>query len=439
MHPINFNPALVSRRTALRVGAISIALPFLDIFQPRGLRAAETTPGAGDPTRPRRLLLVARPLGYHAPNFFPTKAGRDYESTRYLKHLDSVRDQLTVISGISHPGHNHHTSEIGFFTGAPRERITQTACCYGLEGVNNTVSLDQYIAERLPSGTQYANLVIGGEYLKKSFTATGVNVPSIESPFEVFKRLFINGTPEEMAREVRRLRHGRSILDRVTGTARTMSLKMGPDDKGRMDQMFTTIREAEKMIVRLQNSAEQGKPKVEYQMPATEPKTQEVVELSRLWFDIARLAFLTDSTRVIMLSFKETGVPKIGDKTLSDHHGLSHHGKDEKKIAELSVVQETEMAEFGRFLSAMKTTREGEGTLLDRTTIFHGSNLGDASTHGCENAPIIVAGGGLKHQGHLAFDQKKNKNLSNLYVRLAQHMGVETDRFGMSDGVLSEI
>jgi hypothetical protein len=281
--------------------------------------------------------------------------------------------------------------------------------------------------------------VIGGEYLKKSFTATGVNVPSIESPFEVFKRLFINGTPEEMAREVRRLRHGRSILDRVTGTARTMSLKMGPDDKGRMDQMFTTIREAEKMIVRLQNSAEQGKPKVEYQMPATEPKTQEVVELSRLWFDIARLAFLTDSTRVIMLSFKETGVPKIGDKTLSDHHGLSHHGKDEKKIAELSVVQETEMAEFGRFLSAMKTTREGEGTLLDRTTIFHGSNLGDASTHGCENAPIIVAGGGLKHQGHLAFDQKKNKNLSNLYVRLAQHMGVETDRFGMSDGVLSEI
>jgi hypothetical protein len=193
------------------------------------------------------------------------------------------------------------------------------------------------------------------------------------------------------------------------------------------------------MIVRLQNSAEQGKPKVEYQMPATEPKTQEVVELSRLWFDIARLAFLTDSTRVIMLSFKETGVPKIGDKTLSDHHGLSHHGKDEKKIAELSVVQETEMAEFGRFLSAMKTTREGEGTLLDRTTIFHGSNLGDASTHGCENAPIIVAGGGLKHQGHLAFDQKKNKNLSNLYVRLAQHMGVETDRFGMSDGVLSEI
>jgi hypothetical protein len=437
MQPINFKPALVSRRTALRAGAVSIALPFLDVFRSHGLHA--TTPGSGDPAEPRRLLLVARPLGYLAANFFPTRTGRDYDSTRYLRHLDPVREQLTVISGISHPGHNHHTSEIGFFTGAPRERITQSACCYGLEGVNNTVSLDNYVAARLPNGTRYSNLVIGGQYLQKSFTETGVNVPSIESPFEVFRRLFINGTPEEMAREVRRLQHGRSILDRVSGEARTMSLKMGPDDRGRMDQMFTTIRDTEKMIVRLQQSAEQGRPRVDFQLPASEPKKEEVVELSRLWFEIVRLAFLTDSTRVIMLSFKETGVPKVGDRTLSDHHGLSHHGRDETKIAELSVIEEAEMAEFGRFLSAMKTTREREGTLLGRTTIFHGSNLGDAAGHGCENLPIIVAGGGLRHQGHLAFDRRRNKNLSNLYVRLAQHMGVETERFGMSDGRLSEI
>lgn len=426
----------LSRRAVLRGGAVSVALPMLDLFRGR----ASSAFGASAAAAPQCIVFVARPLGYLADNFFPTTEGRDYEPSLYLKHMEAVRDQLTVISGISHPGHNHHTSEIGFLTGAPRERISQTACCYGLEGVNNTISIDQHIGRHLASaGTRFANLAFGEEYLKKSFTADGTNVPTIPTPAEAFKTLFIEGTEAERQQELQRLGNGKSILDRVVADAKTLAVDLGAEDKQRVDQLLVSIRDAERSIAQLHKAAEAGKPKVDLALPETMPTTNDVSELSRLWFDIVRLSIATDSTRVVMLSFKEDTKPQVGGDVLPDHHHLSHHQRDKEKMEKLTRIEDAEMAELGRFLAALKDTRTQDGTLLDRTVVFHGSNLGDASGHGCDNAPILLVGGGLRHKGHLAYDRKKNKNLSNLYVRLAQHMGMETERFGMSDGVLTDV
>lgn len=426
----------VSRRAVLRGGAVSVALPMLDLFRLRSSSAF----GASEAAAPRCIVFVVRPLGYLADNFFPKTEGRDYESSVYLKHVDAVRDQLTVFSGMSHPGHNHHTSEIGFLTGAPPERIRQTSCCHGLEGVNNTISIDQYIGGHLASaGTRFTNLALGEEYLKKSFTADGTNVPPIPTPAEAFKTLFVEGSEAERQQELRRLGNGKSILDRVVEDAKTLAADLGADDKQRVEQLFTSIRDAERSIARLHKAAEAGKPKVDLVLPEKMPTTDDVAELSRLWFDIVRMAFATDSTRVIMLSFKERPKPQVGGDVLPVHHDLSHHQGDKKKIEQLTRIEDAEMVELGRFLSSLQDTRTHDGTLLDRTVVFHASNLGDASNHSCENAPILLAGGGLRHKGHLAYDLKKNKNLSNLYVRLAQHMGVETERFGMSDGVITDV
>jgi hypothetical protein len=426
----------VSRRAVLRGGAVSVALPMLDLFRLRRSAAS----GAPEAAAPRCIVFVVRPLGYLADNFFPKTEGRDYEPSVYLRHVEAVRDRLTVISGISHPGHGHHTSEIGFLTGAPRERIAQTSCCYGLEGVNNTISIDQYLGGHLASaGTRFSNLALGEEYLRKSFTADGTNVPTIPTPAEAFKTLFVEGTEAERQRELRRLGNGKSILDRVVEDAKTLAVELGAEDKQRVEQLFASIRGAEQSIARLHKAAEAGKPKVDFALPEKMPTTDDVAELSRLWFDIVRMAFATDSTRVVMLSFKERAKPQVGGDVLPVHHDLTHHGGDKKKIEQLTRIEEAEMVELGRFLASLHDVRTPDGTLLDRTVVFHGSNLGDASSHGCQNAPILLAGGGLRHKGHLVYDRKNNKNLSNLFVRLAQHMGVETERFGMSDGVITDV
>ena len=121
------------------------------------------------------------------------------------------------------------------------------------------------------------------------------------------------------------------------------------------------------------------------------------------------------------------------------HHDASHHGKDETKIEQLAIIEETQLKIFSRFLASMQQVREGDGTLFDHTAILNASNLGNASAHTCDNLPIILAGGGFKHQGHVLKDRKDNMPLSNLYVRMLQQIGVETDAFGSSTGVVGDV
>ncbi len=173
-------------------------------------------------------------------------------------------------------------------------------------------------------------------------------------------------------------------------------------------------------------------------MPTTDFSGPQLLERSRQWYDIVHLALQTDSTRVVSLWLGTQERPEIEGVTLG-HHDASHHGQDPAKLEQLALIEEAEIKVLGEFLEKMKATSEGDHTLLDRTAILYTSNLGNSSSHDNNNLPILLAGGGFKHQGHLAFDTKNNTLLSNLYVRMLHHMGIEAKSFGASTGIMSEV
>ena len=417
----------VDRRHFLKAGAVTLALPALDTMLPRGLRAAE-------PETPMRMLLIGRNLGLHAPFLFPATAGLNYESTRYLRHLEEHRGKFTLFSGVSHLRYNNHHSEAGLFTGVNWDRIKEPA-----KEHHNSISLDQYAAERIEADTRFRNLVIGQPVQwNYSWNEKGVPVPSERSPAKVFRQLFIAGSRDEVASETHRLRTGRSILDQVGEEAKSFGKKLGTADRERLELMFSSIRETEQNLLRSEAWVNRPKPAVDYQTPKEDPGNEELIARETLWFDITRLAFQTDSTRVILLTMGDSGRAKLEGLNLG-HHDASHHGKDETKIEQLAIIEETELQQFSRFLTTMQRVKEGEASLFDRTSILNVSNLSNASAHTCENLPVILAGGGYQHQGHVVKDLKDNTPLSNLYVRMLQQTGIETGEFGASEGVLGEV
>lgn len=419
----------LSRRQVLRAGAVSVALPALDAMLPRA-HAAESAV----PQPPRRLVLIGRNLGLHAPFLFPETPGLGYETTRYLRQLEANRGRFTLFSGISHRHYHNHHSEPGLFTGVEWERIKEPA-----KEHHNTVSLDQHVAERIGGATRFRNLVIGPPVQWHfSWTAKGVPVPTERHPTRVFKSLFIDGTEAEVRLEIERLAKGRSILDQVQDEAKALGGRLGPDDRRRLDQMFTTIRDTEQNLLRSEAWARQPKPVIDYPVPKNDPSHDDIVARETLWYDITRLALETDSTRVILLTMGDAGRAKIEGVTVG-HHDASHHGKDETKIEQLAMIEEVELQQFSRFLTTLDDVREGEATLLDRTVVLNASNLGNASAHTCENLPVFLAGGGFKHQGHVRCGRTDNTPLSNLFVRMMQQLGLEEDRFGASTGSLADV
>ncbi len=256
---------------------------------------------------------------------------------------------------------------------------------------------------------------------------------------QVFKQLFLDGTPDEVAREVQRIQTGESILDGVRDQAKMLSKKVGPTDRDRIDVLLTSVREAEQRLQQDQHWVKTPKPKVAAK-PFTDDLLADAQKLDRdqQWFDLAHLALQTDSTRVMamwMWSYGPVNLPGVA----IGHHDATHHGQDENKIKQLGQIEEAEMQVFARFLDKMKATQEDGHSLLEKTTVFYGSNIGNGSAHSCDNLPILLAGGGFKHAGHVAYDRKNNKPLSNLFVRMLQNMDLEIDRFGTSTGVLSEV
>jgi hypothetical protein len=418
----------LSRRTFLRSAAVAIGLPLLDAMLPVGLGAERKA----EKMRAKRLLVVGRPLGLHTPLFFPTKAGRGYEATRLLKPLQEHREHFTVFSGMSHRGYNSgHGTSVALMTGV-------SADAFRGNDVRNTISLDQEVAAKFGGETRFPSLVLGGG--DQSYNRKGIRVPSESSAVRVFKQLFIDGTPAEVAREMERIANGKSILDGVREQAKTLSRTLGPTDRVRLDLLLTTIREAEDRLQQDQAWVKKPKPKV-----AVKPFTEDyafgprMLLRERQWYDLVHLALQTDSTRVVSL-FLWSHMEGAGlDGVTLAHHDASHHGQSEDKITQLALIEEAEMKLLAGFLTKMRDSKEAGSTLLDQTAVFHASNLGNASAHTCDNLPVLLAGGGFRHAGHVAFDRKNNKPLSNLFVRMLQQMGLEIDRFGSSTGVLSEV
>jgi hypothetical protein len=318
-------------------------------------------------------------------------------------------------------GANGHTSEMTWLTSAKHP---------GLAGFKNTISIDQLIAEQIGSQTRFPSLILGTGSDSLSWSASGVPLPAESSPSKAFQQLFVDGTPAEIAAQVRGLKRGRSILDTVTGQAKKLHGELGKRDQEKLDEYFSAVRDLEGRLVQNEAWAQKPKPKIDAKPPTDIQSRTDAIGKMKLMQDLIVLALQTDSTRTVTLRLSGmNAVPEI-EGVKNDWHNLSHHGQDPAKIEELKVIEKAEFTAFADFLTKLKTA-----SLLESTAVIFGSNLGNASAHNTANLPLVLAGGGFKHGRHIAIDKEKHV-FSNLFVSLAQRMGVEADKFGFSTGVL---
>lgn len=427
----------LSRRHFLRGTGIALALPLLDSMLPGWARAAAAdTPASrlGPDGTPRRLFAVCNNLGLVGQNFFPQGPGREYAASPYLDLLREHRNDFTVFSGVSHPSvDSGHPADVCFLTAAPHP---------GSGSFHNTISLDQAIAERVGPLTRFPSLTLGVNTRSRSlsYTGTGVAIPPEDKAAEVFKQLFFQGSPDEVAAQVLRLDTGRSILDAVGQQAKNLQRDLGANDRDRLDQYFTSVRDLEGRLQASRGWETKPKPVVNVPVPVDPASPAAYMAKVKVMYDLARLAFQTDSTRSITLMLDSAATPAvdgIADVAITEgYHNLSHHGKAPDKLAQLKALDEAHMRLLAGLYTDLKASREGEDTLLDRTMVLYGSNLGDANAHVCTNMPVLLAGGGFKHGQHLAFDRERNYPLPNLFVSMLKRMGFEQDKFASSSGTM---
>ena len=427
--PFISNHQTISRRKFLRGAGIVLSLPLLDAMTPvfgavAKRLAADATPGG----KPRRFFGICNNLGLLPEHFFPQDSGRDYTLSPYLELLNDHRNDFTVCSGVWHPDvDGGHPADNCFLTAAPHP---------GSAGFRNTISLDQYIAERIGHLTRFPSLTLGVNIQQGirslSWTGSGVLIPCEEKSADVFARMFLQGTKEETEAQVRKLETGQSILDAVAGQAKQLQRSVSARDRNRLDQYFTSVRDLEQRMQMSREWERKPKPKVSASMPLDPASPKAYMEKVKLMYDMARLAFETDSTRSVSLLLDSVNSPAIefGDvKTSDGYHNLSHHGKSKEKLAQLKTIDEWHMKLLAELFSELKAVKEDGEPLLDRTMILYGSNLGNANTHVTTNMPTILAGGGFKHGQHLAFDTQNNYPLTNLFVSMLQRLGIEANEF----------
>ena len=430
----SFTNKSLTRRTFLRGVGVGISLPLLDAMLPAVATASQKSQfDVNNP--PRRMLGICNNLGLLPDQFFPSTPGRQYELSPYLKLLEKHRNDFTVFSGVSHPDvDGGHPADICFLTAAPHP---------GSGGFRNTISMDQFIAERVGHLTRFPSLTLGVNVQKGqrslSWTGAGVLIPCEEKPSSVYKQLFLQGSQKEIQEQLQKLKVGKSVMDAVEGQTKDLVRTLGPKDRDRVDQYLTAVRELELRLEASEKWEEVPKPKTTATAPLDPSDPKEYMEKVRLLYDMSKLALETDSTRAITLLLDSVNSPTIdvqGADIQEGYHNLSHHGKNQKKLQQLEAIDRWHMRLLDELFVNLKSVKEGNETLLDRTMVVYGSNLGNANTHVTTNLPVLFAGGGFKHGQHLSFDTQDNYPLPNLFVSMLQRMGLEVDRFATSTGTM---
>jgi hypothetical protein len=416
----------LSRRQFLRNGSAVLALPFLEALVPRIAR------GDSAPPQPKRMVCIMTNTGLLPENFFPKQTGTTFEASRYLAHLESLRGHYTVMNGLSHPDNSGgHVVEKSFLTGA---RFPSSAV------FKNSISIDQVAAESLGHHTRFPFLALGvnGQHDGLlSVSRDGVFIPPELSPAKVYQRLFTPDTASESEQRMREIGQRMNTLDFVNDKAKRLAGNLGAEDRARLDQYLTSVRELEQRLEQARIWQHREKPRVSAPAPQDIQDNSQDIDRARLMYDMALLALQSDSTRIITLYLNPLEVlvkiPGVIDRT----HTLTHHGNEPEKLEQLAKVEEAGVKNLGRFLSQLAAVNEGAGSLLGDTAVLFGSNMSNGSNHSNVNLPILLAGGRFKHGQHLQFDLKNNTPLCNLFVSMLQHMGLERDSFSTSSGTLS--
>jgi hypothetical protein len=420
------------RRALLRSAGVTLALPWLE-----GIATVSVSGQSDAAESPRRMLLISNNLGVLPEPFFPKTAGIDYEPSPYLSELSDFRDDFSIISGLSHPDvAGGHSTENCFLTSARGPTRS---------GFRNSISLDQFAAEALGPVTRFSTLNLGVNIDKAnrslSWTRDGALLPAEDSAPALFRRMFVQGEQADVDRQLRRLEERASILDTLLDDARQLEQRLGQDDRARLDQYLTSVRDVEHRLHSVREWESRPKP-VTDQAPPTDIQDQKLFfQKLDLMLSMAQLALESDSTRIVTLMVDAFATPVFqlheGQQTTDGYHNLSHHGQAAEKVAQLEDADRQQMTLLRKLFQKLAAKQHGDRRLLDNTMVLYGSNMGDANTHDNTNLPILLAGGGFRHGQHLAFHRDHNKPLCNLFVSMLQRLGIETDDFGSSSGTLS--
>ena len=431
------------RRTFLRGAGVTLALPLLDAMIPSFSSAAAAT-------SVRRLGFVYIPMGCNWFQFFPKEVGTITELPPTLSTLAPVKEQVTVISNLelknSYSPGNHATSNSGFLSAA-RAKMTEGAD-YEL-----ATTVDQIAAKQLGKQTPLPSLELAVDATTPigacdggmsciyetslSWSSPTTPLPAEANPRVVFERLFGDGG--SAADRLAALREDGSLIDFVSDDIAHVQKKLGPGDRTKLSQYLDTVREIERRIQKAeQQTANSAAP--DLTRPIGVPSAYG--DHAKLMFDLQALAMQADITRVITFqlareastrTYPEVGVPEA-------HHPTSHHGNDPEKLAKLAKINAYHVSLFAYYLEKLKSTPDGDGSLLDHSMILLGSGMGNPDVHNHVNLPIVVAGGGagkLKGGRHIKYEEPTP--LANLHLTLLDKVGIHLDSFADSKGTIDEV
>ena len=441
----------IERRKFLRGAGAAIALPYLDAMRP-AFAAPRTL--AGD--APNRLAFVYVPNGVIQEAWTPAEEGSSFEFTRILESLAPHRSDLLVLSGLTHNNGralgdgagDHARAASSFLTGIHPKKTSGSDIRLG-------ISIDQVAANAIGGTTRYASLELGIEpgrlagncdsgyscAYSNSISWRGEktpNPPEID-PRLVFERMFGDfEEPLDPATRARRIARQESVLDHVLGDANRLLRSVGPTDRQKLDEYFSSLRDVEKRISADGVSREGVKPGMErpHGIPAGYP------EHARLMFDLMLLAFQTNMTRVATLMMGREGsnltYPEIGVNRA--HHGMTHHRGDPGKIEDITKVNAHHIQQFAYFLNKLAAVEDGDGRLLDNSMVVYGSGIGDGNRHTHHDLPVLLAGGGggTLHPGrHVRYATETPMN--NLYLSLLGRLDIRTETLGDGTGTLKHL
>lgn len=444
----------LSRRTLLRGMGAAVALPFFDAMTP----AFAATTSAVKKTSPARMVFAYVPNGIDMPNWTPAADGAAFEFPEILQPLASLKDNVLVFTGLMDhngmelgdgPG-DHARAAASFLTGVHPKKTAGSDIQAG-------VSVDQVAAQRIGKATRLASLELGCEdghqagncdsgyscaYVNSISwrTPTVPNPPQV-NPRSVFEMLF--GASEDAADPAMRSRRAQfrtSILDFVADDTRRLQGDLGPTDRRKLDEYLSAIREVERQIEMTEKrNKETGV--VVPSMAEPDGIPLEFAPHARLMFDLLTIALQTDTTRVatFMLaregsnrSYREIGVPE-------GHHGISHHRNDPALIAKIAKINRHHIEQFAYFLGKLKSTPDGDGTLLDHTMVAYGSGISDGNRHNHDDLPVLLAGGSAMFRTGKHIRYTTSTPVANLYLSMLDRMGVPMDKLGDSEGRLETL
>ncbi len=405
----------LSRRRVLQGTGIALALPLMDSQLSRAEEKLDANP--------RRLVCIGNHLGYYPGNFFPKDAGLDYQISPTLQAVQRHRDDFTVFSNLDDGMTGGHNGVKAFLSGIRKDESS------GFPDKNMTI--DQVAAEHVGAATRFPSITAGLDNgTDLCWTRSGVRIPPVNNPARLFEALFVQSDAASIGKERTRLTDRASVLDALRESAGKLERQLSAADRQKLDQYLTSVRAVEKQLQMSRAWLDKPKPTSPID-PVVDQERMHIEEIP-LFYDLLTLALQTDSTRVA--TFEIPMGFRTSELEVGSYHGLSHHSKSEERLGQLQIVEVYLMKQFAHFIDQMK-----EAQVFDHTAVVLGSGMGNGSSHSNRNLPVILAGGGMNHQGHMVCPVEDHKRvpLSNLWLSTLQWFGVEADRFGKSTGTFS--